>query len=260
MRVQSGRSGARWDQTNAGRCLRQDFPSPRIAFVPGGLLLSIQMSVRATTTIRVVLADDHAVVREGLALVLEQAEGIEVVAMAGDVAGALAVVAEQQPDVLVLDLRMPGGSTLDALPRFAAAAPHAAVVILTMHHGPACVRAALRAGAHGYVLKESAGVELVQAVRMAHSGTTYLAPQLGARVVVAVSDDEAPDGLAPRELAVLRLLALGHTNPEIGERLYLSPRTVESYRARIQQKTGRTTRAELVRYALDEGVFDPAMD
>jgi len=219
------------------------------------------MHACATTTaaIRVALADDHAVVREGLALVLERAPGVEVVGTAGDVEGALALVAEQQPDVLVLDLRMQGGSTLDALPRFAAAAPRTAVVILTMHHRPGYARAALRAGAHGYVLKESAGAELVQAVRFAHAGATYLAPQLGARVAVA-ADEGAPDGLAPRELAVLRLLALGHTNPEIGERLYLSPRTVESYRARIQYKTGRTTRAELVRYALDEGLFDPATD
>lgn len=208
-----------------------------------------------TSTIRVALADDHAVVREGLALVLGRAEGIEVVGTAGDVEAALALVAERRPDVLVLDLRMPGGPTLEALPRFAVAAPRTAVVILTMHHQPACARAALRAGAHGYVLKEAAGAELVEAVRLAHAGATYLAPQLGASV--AVAEDCGPDGLAPRELAVLRLLALGHTNPEIGERLYLSPRTVESYRARIQQKTGRVTRAELVRYALDEGLFDP---
>lgn len=212
----------------------------------------------ATATIRVVLADDHVVVREGLALVLGRAEGIEVVGTAGDVEDALAIVAERQPDVAVLDLRMPGGSTLEALPRFAAAAPRTAVVILTMHHRPAYARAALRAGAHGYVLKESAGAELVQAVRLAHTGATYLAPRLGR---IAIADTEpGPDGLAPRELAVLRLLALGHTNQEIGERLYLSPRTVESYRARVQQKTGRTTRAELVRYALDEGLFDPAID
>src|SRR5262245_13326387 len=126
------------------------------------------LSVQATTsTISVVLADDHAVVREGLALVLGRAEGIEVVGTAGDCGGARAAVAGQQPDVVVLDLRMPGGSTLDALPRFAAAAPRAAVVILTMHHRPACARAALRAGAQGYVLKEAAGAELVQAVRLA---------------------------------------------------------------------------------------------
>jgi two-component system response regulator NreC len=223
------------------------------------------MSARATNiaevlqtadTIRVVLADDHAVVREGLTLVLEQADGIEVVGTAGDVDGALALTAERKPDVLVLDLCMPGGSSLEALPRFMRAVPGMAIVILTMHHRPAWARAALRAGAQGYVLKESAGAELVQAVRITHAGATYLAPQLAAGAMAEL-DDAAPDGLAPRELAVLRLLALGHTNPEVGERLFLSPRTVESYRARIQQKTGRTTRAELVRYAIEHELFDP---
>jgi two-component system response regulator NreC len=218
---------------------------------------TISADVQATTgTIRVVLADDHAVVREGLALVLELATGIDVVGTADDVTSTLAVVAECHPDVLVLDLRMPGGSALEALPRFLRAAPGMVVVILTMHHHPACARAALRAGAQGYVLKESAGAELVQAVRLAHAGATYLAPQLRGGIADA-PDDGAPDGLAPRELAVLRLLALGHTNVETGARLFLSPRTVESYRARIQQKTGRTTRAELVRYALERGLFDP---
>ncbi|HKG04181.1 MAG TPA: response regulator transcription factor [Conexibacter sp.] len=213
---------------------------------------------QAKDTIRVVLADDHEVVREGLALVLEQANGIDVVGTAGDVEATLLLVAARQPDVLVLDLRMPGGSSIEALPRFAKVAPRTAVVILTMHHQPAAARAALAAGANGYVLKESAGVELVLAVRLAHVGSTYLAPQLGARV--AADGNGGPDGLAPRELAVLRLLALGHTNPEVGKLLHLSPRTVESYRARIQQKTGRTSRAQLVRYALDHELFDPHGD
>lgn len=223
-----------------------------------GVPATIPRAAAATAgTIRVVLADDHVVVREGLVLVLEQAAGIEVVGTAGDVEQALAVAAERKPDVLVLDLRMPGGSSLEALPRFAQAVPAMAVVILTMNHRPECARAALRAGALGYVLKEAAGSELVHAVRLAHGGMTYLPPQLAARTMLEPEDDAASDGLAPRELAVLRLLALGHTNAEIGERLFLSPRTVESYRARIQQKTGRTTRAELVRYALEHELFDP---
>jgi two-component system response regulator NreC len=225
------------------------------AYATISLVPDMPASPPATQAIRVVLADDHELVREGLALLLRQADGIDVVGAVGDVETALRVVAEQQPDVLVLDLRMPGGSSIEALPRFAEVAPRTAVVILTMHHHPASARAALAAGAHGYVLKESAGVELVQAVRLTHAGSTYLAPQLGARV--ASERDGGPDDLAPRELAVLRLLALGHTNPEIGERLHLSPRTVESYRARIQQKTGRTSRAQLVRYALDQELFDP---
>ena len=221
-------------------------------------IISADRAPTGAETIRVALADDHEVVREGLSLVLGAADGLEVVGTAGDIEEALRLVAERQPDVLVLDLRMHGGSSLAALPRFAAASPRTAVVILTMHHRPATVRAALEAGAHGYVLKEAAGAELAHAVRLAHSGSTYLAPQLAARV--AIEGDGGPDRLAPRELAVLRLLALGHTNAEIGQRLFLSPRTVESYRARIQQKSGRTTRAELVRYALDHELYDPLGD
>jgi two-component system response regulator NreC len=208
----------------------------------------------ATGTIGVVLADDHEVVREGLGLVLGLAEGIEVVGVAGSLDEALAIVAAQRPDVLVLDIRMPGGSAIEALPRFAQASRSTAIVILTMHRRPDWARVALRAGARGYVLKEAAGAELAHAVRLAHAGRTYVAPQLAASA--EAGRDVVPDGLAPRELAVLRLLVLGHTNVEIGERLHLSPRTVESYRARIQQKTHRTSRAELVRYALDHGLFD----
>ncbi len=209
----------------------------------------------ATGTISVVLADDHEVVREGLGLVLGLAEGIEVVGVAGSLDDALAIVAEQRPDVLVLDIRMPGGSTLEALPRFAQASRSTAIVILTMHRRPDWARVALRAGASGYVLKEAAGAELAHAVRLAHAGRTYVAPQLAVAAGPREGEDP-PDGLAPRELAVLRLLVLGHTNVEIGERLHLSPRTVESYRARVQQKTRRTSRAELVRYALDHDLFD----
>lgn len=225
------------------------------AFASISLVPETPASPPSPDTIRVVLADDHELVREGLALLLGQADGIDVVGTVGDVEQTLRVVAARQPDVLVLDLRMPGGSSIEALPRLAAVAPRTAVVILTMHHHPASARAALAAGAHGYVLKESAGAELVQAVRLTHAGCTYLAPQLSTRAGAA--GDGGPDNLAPRELAVLRLLALGHTNPEIGERLHLSPRTVESYRARIQQKTGRTSRAQLVRYAIDHELFDP---
>jgi two-component system, NarL family, response regulator NreC len=209
----------------------------------------------ATGAISVVLADDHEVVREGLVLVLGRVEGIEVVGVAGSLDDSLAVVAEQRPDVLVLDVRMPGGSAIDALPRFAQASRSTAIVILTMHRRPDWARVALRAGARGYVLKEAAGAELAHAVRLAHSGRTYVGPQLAA--TARDGRDIVPDGLAPRELAVLRLLVLGYTNVEIGERLHLSPRTVESYRARVQQKTRRTSRAELVRYALDHELFDP---
>jgi two-component system, NarL family, response regulator NreC len=211
----------------------------------------------ADRPLRVALVDDHQVVREGLSMVLDAVEQIEVVGAAGTLAEAFRIVSSRRPDVLVLDLRMPGESPLDALPHFARLAPEMAVVILTMQEQPRCARAALQAGARGYVLKEAAGRELVQAVRLAHEGHTYLAPELGARI--AAEPRSGPDGLARRELEVLRLLALGHTNAEIGERLFLSPRTVESYRARVQQKTGRFSRAELVRYALEHELLDIAV-
>lgn len=208
------------------------------------------------TTTRVVIADDHAVVRTGLRMVLEAAEGIEVVAEAGDVAAALRAVGAYRPDVLVLDLNMPGEPSLEAIPRLVAQAPKTAVVILTMQQDPAFAREALRAGAHGYVLKEAADAELVQAVRLATEGRTYLNPELGARMAAEPPPSGPPDDLTARELEVLRLIALGHTNSEIAQQLYLSVRTVESHRAHIQQKVRRSSRAELVRYALDHGLIE----
>jgi two-component system response regulator NreC len=150
----------------------------------------------------------------------------------------------------VLDLSMPGGSSLEAIPGMLQASPGTAVVVLTMESEPRFARAALRAGALGFVLKEAADVELVQAVRAAAAGVRYLDPQLGA--AIAAEPDAptgAPDGLSDREVEVLRLVALGHTNAEIATRLYLSVRTVESNRSSIQHKTGTSTRAELVAYA-----------
>ena len=208
----------------------------------------------AAHTTRVVIADDHTVVRAGLRLVLEGAEGIEVVAEAGDVPAAERALLAYRPDVLVLDLNMPGESSLDALPRLARQAPGTAVVILTMQRDAASAREALRAGARGYVLKDAAQAELVEAVRLAAAGGTYLNPQLGARIAAEPPPAGPPDELTPRELDVLGLLALGHTNAEIAQQLVLSPRTVESYRAHIQRKTRCATRAELVQYALEHGL------
>jgi two-component system, NarL family, response regulator NreC len=198
--------------------------------------------------IRLVLADDHAVVRAGLRMLLDAEEGLTVVAEAGEVDTARRMVAAHRPDVLVLDLNMPGPASLPAIPELA---QRTAVVVLTMQSEPAFAREALQAGARGYVLKESADAELVQAVRAAADGRTYLNPELGARLAAAPPPSGPPDDLTERELEILRLIALGHTNAEIGKQLYLSVRTVESHRAHIQRKTRRTTRAELVRYALD---------
>lgn len=203
--------------------------------------------------IRLVIADDHAVVRTGLKLVLEAEEGFEVVAEAGDVDAAKRMVAARRPDVLVLDLNMPGTPSLPAIPELA---QQTAVVVLTMQSDPAFARQALHSGALGYVLKEAADAELVSAVRAAADGRTYLNPELGARMALAPAAPAGPpDDLTGRELEILRLIALGHTNAEIGGRLFLSVRTIESHRAHIQQKTRRGTRAELVRYALDHGLL-----
>jgi len=194
--------------------------------------------------IRVVIADDHAVVRAGLKLLLDAEEGLEVVAEAGAVEETRRRVSAYKPDVLVLDLNMPGEPSLPAIPELA---ERTAIVVLTMQDDPAFAREALQSGAKGYVLKEAADAELVEAVRAAAAGRTYLNPSLGARIAAAPTEPSGPpDGLTDREVEILRLIALGHTNTEIAERLYLSVRTVESHRSHIQQKLGRTTRAELV--------------
>jgi two-component system response regulator NreC len=206
--------------------------------------------------IRVVIADDHAVVRSGLRLLLDAEEALHVVAEAGNIDDAKRMVRAHRPAVLVLDLNMPGGESLPAIPELA---EQTAVVVLTMQNDPAFARRALQDGATGYVLKEAADAELVQAVHAAADGRTYLNPQLGARMAAAPPIPEGPpDDLTQRELEILRLIALGHTNAEIGGQLYLSVRTIESHRAHIQQKTGRNSRAELVRYALDHSLLDDA--
>jgi two-component system, NarL family, response regulator NreC len=208
-------------------------------------------------TVTVVLADDHPVVRSGLRMLLEAEQDIEVVAEAGDVDAARRSVLGYKPTVLVLDLNMPGGSSLEAMPSMAEASPATSVVVLTMQDDPAFAREALRAGARGYVLKQSAGTELVQAIRAAADGGTWLNPGLGARMAAAPAPATGPpDDLTDRELDVLRLIALGHTNNEIASQLFLSVRTVETHRAHIQQKLKMSSRAELVRYALDHDLIE----
>src|SRR5215217_4180550 len=207
--------------------------------------------------IRIVLADDHAVVRRGLELLLGAEEGFEVVASVGDVDAAIRTTRGHKPDVLVLDLNMPGGSSLDAIPTILEASPSTSICVLTMQDEPAFARRALGAGARAYVLKEAADDELVEAVRRAAAGETYLNPQLGARMAAEPATAPGPPGdLSPRELEVLRMIALGHTNAEIAEGLFLSIRTVESHRAHIQQKLRRSSRADLVRYALEHGLVE----
>jgi two-component system response regulator NreC len=207
--------------------------------------------------VKIVIADDHAVVRRGLRLLLDAEEGFEVVAEAGDVDDALRYTRAHRPQVLVLDLNMPGSLTsLEAIPQLGESTPETRVVVLTMQEDPEFARQALGGGAAGYVLKEAADHELVEAIRAAAAGDTYLNPRLGARLAATPASEEPPDDLTERELDVLRLIALGHTNAEIGGQLYLSVRTVETHRAHIQQKLRRSTRAELVRYAIDRGLLD----
>jgi two-component system, NarL family, response regulator NreC len=209
------------------------------------------------TQIKIVIADDHAIVRSGLRMLLDAEEDMHVVAEAGDVPSALRYVRAHRPAVLILDLNMPGEPSLPAIPTVSEASPDTKVVVLTMQNDPAFAREALRGGALGYVLKEAADAELVEAVRMAAQGRTYLHPELGARLAAEPPKPEGPpDDLTEREVEVLRLIALGHTNNEIAGQLYLSVRTVESHRAHIQQKLRLSTRAELVRYALDHELID----
>ena len=205
-------------------------------------------------SVRIVLADDHAVVRSALRLLLDAEEDLEVVAEAGDIEATLRYVRGHKPDVVVLDLNMPGGQSLGAVPEMLASSPETSVVVLTMETDPAYAREAIQAGVLGYVLKEAVDEELVNAVHLASAGKTYLQPELGAKL--AADTGEAADGLSERELEILRLIALGHTNTEIAEQLFLSVRTIESHRAHVQQKLKLNKRSDLVRYALERGLLD----
>ena len=209
--------------------------------------------------IRVILVDDHAVVRSGLRRVLEAGSDIEVVGEASNVRDAVFEVRAQKPDVIVMDVVMPGTSGIEGTPLVLHEAPDAKVLVLSMQDDPRYVREAFAQGASGYVLKEAADTEVVEAVRQVAGGQQYLHPALGARLLESearLRDEEASDPLSEREREVLRLLALGHTNQEIAKLLYISVRTAESHRAHIMQKLRLGTRAELVRYALAHGLLE----
>jgi two-component system response regulator NreC len=208
--------------------------------------------------ISVVLVDDHAVVRSGIRLLLERQEDIEVVGEAGNAKDALFRARALKPDVILLDVVMPGESGIEVLPRLLEESPETKVLVLSMQDDPSYVREAFAAGAQGYVLKEAADDEVVSAVREIAKGGRYVHPTLGARMVAADAEERAAaeaDPLSEREREVLRLLALGHTNQEMAEKLFISVRTAESHRAHIMQKLRLSTRAELVRYALSHGLL-----
>ena len=209
--------------------------------------------------IRVLVADDHAVVRAGLKLLLDAEEDIEVVGEAGSGAEAVRLARSLKPDVVLMDVVMPGMSGLEATGPVLEAAPDTTVLVLSMQDDPRYVREAFAAGASGYVLKEAADTEVVQAVRDVAAGNRYVNPALGARLVAAEAQARKKaesDPLSEREREVLRLLALGHTNQEIAKMLYISVRTAETHRSHIMTKLRLTTRAELVRHAIAEGLLE----
>lgn len=203
----------------------------------------------------VVLADDHLVVRAGMRLLLTQDQGFDIVAESATVPETLQAVQGHRPGVLVLDLTMGGRSSLPVIPELRAASPGTRILVLTMQEDPAFAREALRAGAAGYLLKEAAGEELLAAARQVSQGATYVQPAMGARLAMSGTGGGGTGVLTGREVEVLSLLALGHTNQEIARRLYVSVRTVETHRARIRDKLGAETRAELIAAAREHGLL-----
>ena len=209
--------------------------------------------------IRVFVCDDHALVRSGLCRLLESEPDLVVVGQGADAEEAVAGVAEHRPDVLLLDVVMPGRSGIAAIPDLKAASADTQILVLSMQDDPRYVREAFALGAHGYLLKEAADAELVQAIRDVAGGHRYVHPALGARLAALEAEARQraeTDPLSEREHEVLRLLALGHTNQEIADQLLISVRTAESHRARIMQKLRLSSRAELVRHALATGALE----
>jgi two-component system, NarL family, response regulator NreC len=207
--------------------------------------------------IDVIIADDHTVVRDGIRTVLERQDGeFRVVAEAADVPSTIRAIRVHRPDLLTLDLTMPGGSSLAALPSCFVAHPTLAVAILTMREDPEYARQALRAGARSYVLKEAEPSELLQAFRLAVAGGNYLHPRLGALMATGQDAQAGAVPLSDREREVVRLIALGHTNPQIADQLHVAERTVKTYRARAIEKLGFSSRAEITAYARRLGLVD----
>ncbi len=208
---------------------------------------------------RVLIVDDHAVVRAGLKLLVDGQNDLETVGEAGSARDAIFESRSLKPDIVLLDVVMPDQNGIEIVPQLLKENPDAKVLVLSMQDEPRYVREAFEAGASGYVLKEAADSELVAAIREVAGGGRYVHPELGARLVAAESEERKraeDDPLSDREREVLRLLALGHTNQEIAKQLYISVRTAETHRAHIMQKLRLQSRAELVRYALDQGLLE----
>ncbi len=208
--------------------------------------------------ITVVLADDHNVIRAGLRAMLEAEEDLRVIGEASDAPGAQKLTRDRRPDVLVLDLQMPGAEPASDVSRLREEAIDTAIVVLTMQADPRRARELLRAGAAGYVLKQAAERQLTAAIRAAAAGGSYIDPELGGEVARLGADPL--ESLGDRDRELLRLLALGHTNREIGERLFLSVRAVEVNRAKLLEKLGLETRPDLVRFAIANAIIDAGGD
>ncbi len=212
-----------------------------------------------TKLIRVLIVDDHAVVRSGFHLLLDADAEIEVVGEAGNVKDAVFEAREKKPDVVLMDVVMPGQTGIEGIPLVLKEVPDAKVLVLSMQDDPRYVHEAFAAGAAGYILKEAADAELVGAVHEVAGGGRYVHPTLGARLVAADAESKAraeSDPLSEREREVMRLLALGHTNQEIAKMLFISVRTAETHRSHIMQKLRLSSRAELVRHAIEQGLLD----
>jgi two-component system response regulator NreC len=209
--------------------------------------------------VRVLIVDDHAVVRAGLRMLVDAEEDLEAVGEAGTVRDAVFEVRSSKPDVILMDIVMPGESGLVGLPKLLHERPEAKILILSMEDDPRYVREAFAAGADGYVLKEAADAEVVNAIREVAGGGRYLHPELGARLITAETEAlkrAEADPLSDREREILVLLARGYTNQEIAKQLFISVRTAETHRAHVMQKLRLTTRAELVSYALSNGLLE----
>ncbi len=211
--------------------------------------------------VRIALCDDHGVVRSGLRMILEAEADLEVVGEAATAADAILLAERTVPDVFVIDVGLPDRSGIDATPDILDASPETRVLVLTVHDDIAYLRRAFDAGAAGYLLKEAADVELIQAVRQVMSGRQYVHPSMGAALLAGVVQPArlgGPGGeLSDREIDVLRLIALGLTNPQIAEELFVSVRTVETHRSHVYQKLGVSERSELVHLAREANLLDP---
>ena len=205
--------------------------------------------------IRVLVIDDHAILRAGIRAVLEQERDIAVVGLAASADQAVTRARALQPDVILLDVVMPRKSGFDALPELREVAPEARVIMLSMQTNPSSIRKALNAGAAGFVAKHAAEADLLNAIRMVAAGSRYVDPELAGDLVVP--DSAALESLSERERDVMFMLALGYTNQEVGEQLYISVRTVDTHRAHLMRKLDLRTRAELVLYALANGLIGP---